>query len=208
MAYKPQIGELGLYTLMHPYDVLLTPKTVYTCQSIRTLNDYISNGESVYEKFYAPLGVNNELYQKDLIENVFVVGLQAGTGEWVYVPSSFISKAPENNGIKYIPVVMGVSLGAIPDEYNLESLTLQFKDLVKATLGIEPEVKAVLVGSAKWFSEQEHELINSAREQNINTTDSAFIKLAQVQQENDRLKQVIKEYEKIFKISLTQTTTP
>lgn len=208
MAYKPQIGELGFYTLLHPYNVLLTPKTVYTCQSIRTLNDYISSGESVFDKFYAPLGVSSEVYQQDIIDNVFIVGLQAGTGEWVYVPSSFIAKAPENSGIKYIPVIMGVSLGAIPDEYNLESLVVQFKDIVQSTLGIEPEVKGVVVGSAKWYSQEEHDLITSARELKIDTSDSTFIKLAHAEKENEKLKKIIKEYEKIFKISLTQTSTP
>src|SRR5574343_115292 len=208
MAYKPQLGEMGFFTLISPYDVLLTPKTVYTCQSARTLNDFISSGDSVYDKFYAPLGVSNEDYQRDLIDNVVIVGLQAGTGEWVYVPSSFIAKAPDNTGVKYISVVLGVSLGAIPDEYNLDSVIAQFKDVVKSTLAIDPEVKGVVVGAPKWFTHEEHELIESTRAQEIKTSDSAYVRLAQTKQENEQLKKIIKEYEKIFKMTLTQDTQP
>lgn len=202
MNYKPIIGDSGFYKLKDPYKVLLTPATLYTCQSVRTINDFIAGGESVYDKFYAPLKVSTEQYQQDVADNVYIVGLQAGTGEWVFVPNSFIDGAPLSNGVKYIPVVIGVSLGAIPDAYNLESIIKQFKDIVISTLGVEAEAKGVVVGSPKWFTNEESELLEAARKQKISASTSSVIVANMLQLENDRLRRVLAEYEKIFKMSV------
>lgn len=203
MSYKPNIGDSGFFKLKAPFDVLIANETLYTCQSIRTINDFIAAGESVYEKFYSPLRVSVDQYQQDLVDNVYITGLQAGTGEWVFVPSSFIEAAPSSNGVKYIPVVIGISLGAIQDAFNMESIVAQFKDIVINTLGVTPEVKGVVVGSAKWFSNEEHELIEAARKEKIATSTSPIIMAQYLAAENERLRSVLTEYEKIFKMTIT-----
>lgn len=203
MAYRPIIGDSGFFTLKEPYSVLLTPTTLYTCQSVRTVNDFIASGESVYEKFYAPLKVSGDEYQQDLAENVLIVGLQAGTGEWVYVPSSFIVDAPTSNGVKYIPVVLGISLGAIPDAYNLEGIIKQVTDIVTNTLGITPEVKGLVVSSPKWLTNEEHELLETSKKALISNSTSSIILAKILQSENDRLREVILQYEKIFKMTIS-----
>lgn len=204
MAYKPQQGQSGQFKLMSPYDFLLTPNTVYVCQSVRSINDYIAQGESVFDKFYGPVGVTTDQYQQDVADNVCIVGLQAGTGEWVYVPHSFIEAAPSDNGVKYIPVVLGVSLGPVPDQVNLEPIIQQCKALVESTFGIVPDVKGVLVGSPKWFTNEEHELMEAARKQKISTSTSPVMEANMLREENERLRRVIAEYEKIFKMKVVE----
>lgn len=208
MSYKPSIGDSGFFKLKAPYSVLVADETLYTCQSIRTINDFIAAGESVYEKFYLPLSVSVDQYQQDLVDNVYITGLQAGTGEWVFVPSSFIEAAPSSNGVKYIPVVVGISLGAIQDAFNLEAIIAQFKDIVINTLGVTPEVKGVVVGSAKWMTNEEHELLEAARKEKISTSTSPIILSQYLSAENDRLLRVISEYEKIFKMTISNAPPP
>ena len=208
MSYKPSIGDNGFFKLKAPYSVLVADETLYTCQSIRTINDFIAAGESVYEKFYLPLSVSVDQYQQDLVDNVYITGLQAGTGEWVFVPSSFIEAAPISNGVKYIPVVVGISLGAIQDAFNLEAIIAQFKDIVINTLGVTPEVKGVVVGSAKWMTNEEHELLEAARKEKISTSTSPIILSQYLSAENDRLLRVISEYEKIFKMTISNAPPP
>lgn len=208
MSYKPSIGDSGFFKLKAPYSVLVADETLYTCQSIRTINDFIAAGESVYEKFYLPLSVSVDQYQQDLVDNVYITGLQAGTGEWVFVPSSFIEAAPSSNGVKYIPVVVGISLGAIQDAFNLEAIIAQFKDIVINTLGVTPEVKGVVVGSAKWMTNEEHDLLEAARKEKISTSTSPIILSQYLSAENDRLLRVISEYEKIFKMTISNAPPP
>lgn len=45
------------------------------------------------KKFYEPFNIDLEIYQDDLKNNVKIASLQAGIGEWIYVPCSFISEA-------------------------------------------------------------------------------------------------------------------
>lgn len=208
MSYKPNIGDSGLFKLLPPYDVLINKESLYTCQSIRTINDFIAAGESVFEKFYSPLSISADEYQRDVIANVFIVGLQAGTGEWVFAPSSYIENAPINNGVKYIPVVLGVSFGAVQDTFNFESIISQISDIVIHTLGITPEVKGVVVGSAKWLTNEEHDLLESARREKIMSSTSPIILNNILSLENQRLKRTILEYEQIFKITIPPTGGP
>lgn len=202
MAYKPTQGQSGLWKIKAPYDVLLTPNTLYTCDSVQSIRSFIASGVSVYDRYYGPLGVSDDQYQQDVADNVVIVGLQAGTGEQAFIPASFIEGAPSSNGVKYIPVVLGVSLGAVPDSVNLEPIIQQCKDLVESTFGIVPEVKGVMVGSPKWFTNEQHELMENARKQKVSTSTSPIMEVVLLRQENERLLRVNAEYEKIFKMQL------
>lgn len=204
MAYVPNPQQTGFYKLKAPYDILLTPNTLYTCQSLRSINDYIANGESVYDKYYGPLNVSTDQYQQDVGDNVYIVGLQAGTGEWAYVPASFIEGAPTDNGVKYIPVVLGLSIGAVPDAVNLEPIIQQCKDLIESTFGIIAEVKGVVVGSPKWMTNEEHELLENARKQKVSTSTSPLMEVVLLREDNQRLSRVNAEYEKIFKMKIVE----
>lgn len=204
MAYKPSPGQTGLYKLLPPYDALLTPNTLYKCQSVRSFNEHVALGESVYDKYYGPLGVSTDQYQQDLGDNVFIVGLQAGTGEWAFVPTSFIKEAPIDNGVKYISPMLGFSLGPLPDSVNLEPIIQQCKDLILATFGIESEVKGVIIGSPKWFTNEEHELMEIARKQKVTGSSSPVLEVNLLRAENERLMRVNVEYEKIFKMKIAQ----
>ncbi len=202
MAYKPNQGDAGFFNLKAPFSGLINPDSLYTCQSVRSINDYIASGESVYDKYYAPLKISDDEYQQDIADNVCIVGLQAGIGEWVYVPTSYILTAPINNGVKYIPVVMGISLGPIPDDYNLEAIKQQMLDIALNTFGVEAEVKGAVVGSPKWLTNEEHELLEVARREKITGSTSSIVLARMYAAENESLRKVIAEYEKILKIAV------
>jgi hypothetical protein len=200
--YLPSIDTAGSFKLKTPFDKLITPNTVYTCRSIRSINDYLALGEQVFEKFYEPLDVDVELYQDDLKNNVKIVSLQAGTGEWVYVPASFIEEAPNNNGVKYVPIVLGVSLGAIPDTFNLESIIAQFKELTLNTLGIESEVKAVVVNHPAYLDHDEHERLEAVRKNKITSETSDKLLIEMQRKEISFLTAKIAELELYIKSTL------
>ncbi len=178
-GFVPQIGAVGVYTLAAPYDSQLTPQVAYTCRSLRELSDIAAAGETIWERYYEPLGVSQEAYQQDLADNVCIVGLHAGTGEWVYVPSSFIVKAPDINGVLYSPVVLGVSLGAIPDTYQLDGLISRIESMVEATIGIKPTIKGMLISQPALISYEESERLEAVRQAAITDNESDYSKLQQ-----------------------------
>lgn len=178
MAFTPDIGQSGIYKLVFPFDTLVTPKIVYTCRSLRTINDILAAGEEIFDTYYKSIGLTKTDYERDAKANVCIVGLQSGTGEWIYVPTSYIELAPNMNGVKYTSLVLGVSLGPLPDKFNLEGLIAIFKDATTATIGVTPEVKGIVVSQPAILSREEHDRLTLARNEKItqNRTDYSRVR--------------------------------
>lgn len=183
MQFIPFIGQTGTFELKAPYDTFITPRVLYTVRSIRTLNDILAAGENPYELFYKSVGIDKTIYDNDLNSNVVILGLQAGAGEWIYVPISYVTVAPNYSGVIYSSLVLGVSLGPIPDEYNLEGLKAEMVNLVKSALGVEPVVKAVMVAQPTMLTHEQHEQLENARAAKKTIFESTSAKLARIENE-------------------------
>lgn len=194
--YEPKIGDSGIYKLKEPFHVLLTPQVIYTCRSIRTINDILATGSLVFEKYYQPFGINEAQYLQDAAKNICIIGLQAGTGEWVYVPQSFILQPPTTHGVKYSSIVLGVGLGAIPDELNLEALVSSVKEIVQSAIGVEPKIKAVLVSQPAFIDHEKHFRLEQARKAKITESETLYTKSQRLQSQVETLTKRISELEK------------
>ncbi len=197
--YTPVIGDSGIYALQEPFNTLVTPQVVYTCRSIRTINDVIATGVLPYDKYYKPFAISETSYLKDVANNICIVGLQAGTGEWIYVPETYILNPPRTAGVKYSSIVLGVGLGAIPDQLSLEALTDTIKDIVNSSIGVEPKIKAVLVSQPAFIDHSKHERLEAARKARISMNETAFAKSKRLEAELTICSQRIKELEAYIK---------
>lgn len=202
MSYIPQLSAVGVYTLKAPFDTLITPQVAYTCRSLRMLSDIAASGELIWERFYAPLGVTEQTYMQDLSANVCIVGLQAGTGEWVYVPSSHIEKAPDVNGVTYSPVLLGVNLGPVLDSYQLDGLIGKIEGVVQSVMGITPTIKGVLISQPAIVSYEESARIEAARKLLITDAQSDYAKVQALSREVQTLRLQLKSMEAYVKTKL------
>lgn len=196
MAFTPDIGQSGIYKLVFPFDTLVTPKVVYTCRSLRTINDILAAGEEIFDTYYKSIGLTKTDYERDAKANVCIVGLQSGTGEWIYVPTSYIESAPNMNGVKYTSLVLGVSLGPLPDKFNLEGLIAIFKDATTATIGVTPEVKGIVVSQPAILSREEHDRLTLARNEKITQNRTDYSRVREQTQLIARLNAKIEALEK------------
>lgn len=199
MVYKPSVGDSGKFTLLSPFSQYLTPEAIYTCRSIRTINDIVASGEPVYERYYKLADISETKFKLDAANNVCIIGLQAGTGEWIYVPETYISEAPTSNGIKYIPVVIGVNIGSIPIDLDIKPLMKMLADVSQSSLGIEPQVKPVIMTQPALISNEDHIRLNIARQANITNKKTDFLKAIELNNENIRLKAQIKALEEYIR---------
>jgi hypothetical protein len=176
------IGAKGIFTLATPYDALLQINTTYECKGIRKLSDIIAFGTDPYEKFYEPQNISRQLYEEDLAVDVSVISLCSATGQWVYVPSTSVIKYPIVNGVTYTAVVLGISLGAIPDTLLLDPLKTSITNLVTNMLGVDSEVKEVVVSPPAILPYDDHVIIDNARvaRQTIFLSDSALLAKANI----------------------------
>ena len=200
--YTPKIGDSGIFTIKEPFNVLVTPQVIYTIRSIRTINDILASGALAYEKYYQPMGINKEQYLIDAGNNICIIGLQAGTGEWVYVPESYIKEPPQTTGVKYSSIVIGVGLGAIPDCMNIEHLQTAIKELVYSSLGVNPKIKAVLVSQPAFIDHEKHERLEQARQAKITRSTTDFFRVKELEKENAELRSKLTILEDYIKKTL------
>lgn len=198
----PSIGMSGVFELKDPFHTLLIAQVSYTCRSLRTLSDIAASGEQIWERYYEPYKVSIEAYQQDLTNNVCIVGLQAGTGEWAYVPESFIASVPDPNGVMYTPVMLGVYLGAVEDTFSLDGLQAQIESLVQATLGVKPQIKGVAAGQSVILSHEEHDRLVAARASLKTSHESDYARAARLERELTQAKDKIMSLETYIKTKL------
>lgn len=179
--------------------MLVTPQVIYTCRSVRTINDILASGISVFERYYQSMGVTETVYLQDAANNACIVGLQAGVGEWVYVPESFISGVPKTTGVKYSSIVIGVGLGAVPDSLNLEGIISLIQESVAGSIGVDPKIKSVLVSQPAFIDHDKHERLELARKAKITISESPYAKSKRLETENIELHSKIKQLETYIK---------
>ena len=191
----PEIGATGVYQLNIPFATALVPGVRYTCRAIRKLNDFTVLGVDPFETYYAPAGLSKAKYETDFADGVCIVSLQSGVGKWVYVPSSYIKSFPNSNGIKYSVVVMGVSLGAIPDSMDTSSLQALVSDVVYGALGVQPTFKNVVVSAPMVIPSEDHLALEAMRVSNLTIRETLGAKITRLQAEKAALQFKLSELE-------------
>lgn len=194
--YIPDIGANGIFVLKEPFNALLKTNTTYTVQAVRRLKDVIAEGEDPFEVYYDPYEVEKAVYEQDILNEVCIVSLQSGSGEWVYVPTSFIISFPIMNGVKYRAMMVGISLGAIPDNMNLSAFKTSIFNMVRDTFGITSVIKEIAVSAPVVLSKEQSDLVETARANRIVSTLSDAGKLKVAMQDLQRCREQIAILEK------------
>ncbi|TXI11116.1 MAG: hypothetical protein E6Q68_06885 [Polynucleobacter sp.] len=170
MLILPSIGAKGIYELAVPFQAQLAVNTPYTCVAIRKTEDVQAEGVDPYAEYYqpAPFNIGESKYIEDVRKGVCIISLVSDKGQWLHVPSTYILKFPNLNGVNYTNVIIGVSLGAIPDTLNLSAVKTELAAVVTNMLGVaSPEVKEVAVSETAVLSNATHDSLEASRQLNI-----------------------------------------
>jgi hypothetical protein len=176
----PTIGSAGSFKLLAPFDKMITDGVRYTCQAIRTLNDYLANNENPKTDIYDLYKIPETDYDKDLQENMHIVSLQSDIGHWLYVPARYIATYPLVNGTPYRSFAMVVSLPSFPTDRDLSFLQTEVNNLCKDTLGVVPQTKFVETSRVVLVSAAKHNSTSAERNltvQNKGTDRARYIDL-------------------------------
>lgn len=198
----PVIGSKGVFKLTSPFDSQVSAQDIYTCKAIRTLDEYIANGEDPWAKFYEPyngLGVDTELYQLHLSVNESIVSLESEGGSWVYVPSSFLNMVPKVDGVVYVKYMLGIPLPPIPQTHDMSTMYSELVAVVQKYLNMAVEIKTTQVARPFMVTQDVHEAVIASRAINPNSTlihemtiTQLNAKLAKITLQRDTLMQYIK----------------
>lgn len=176
-AITPPVGTTGLYRLLEPFEGALVTGTTYTCMAVRSLSELINAGLDPYEEYYLPNEIERVVYEEHVLLDTSIVSLRSSALHWVFVPNAYIHSYPSQNGVKYTAVVLGISLGSIPDHMELAAVKLSIQDIVRDTIGVHSDVQVVVVSETVLLSEADHTAATAARQAAISSslTDRARI---------------------------------
>jgi hypothetical protein len=197
------IGASGVFRLKAPYDALIPPQTVYTVKANRRLSEIIASGVDPFEKYYDTVGISNTNYLLDLKQDITIVSMTSSIGQWVHVPANCILSYPDTNGVLYTAIMLGISIGSLPDATSLLPLKTSITNLVKDTLGVECSIKEIAVSPPTLISHEIHENLETTRSVlvTVNRSDRALLTKATTDLAAARAK--IVELENYIKVKLS-----
>lgn len=134
----PLINTSGVFEVEKPFFV--ESKRVYEVVAIREFDDIWLQGGDVYEEYYKPKGLSQEIYERDYGLGATIVTLKSNIGI-VHVPDTYIVSYPKLGYTNYKHVVISADLGAIADTLNLEALLTDVKELVAKHVGVTSTVR-------------------------------------------------------------------
>jgi len=182
MSLVPPINVAGIYSLSGPWSQDVVPNTPYTCVAVRKFVDIIRKGEDPFTLYYAPKSLNVADYQRDSQYGECIVTLRSAGGQFIYVPTSYIQSYPNQSGIPYAVMVLGVNLGAVPNHADLSVIRQKISDVVQGYYGITPSIQQAVISEVVTKTAADHGAIEAARQSAIIERQTDYSKLLLAEQ--------------------------
>ncbi len=182
MGLRPPVDVTGIYTLAAPFAQYVVPNVPYTCIAIRKFTDLIKKGEDPYQLYYAPMQMTLQEYQTDFNSGECLVTLRSADGQFIYVPTSKILGYPNQGGISYTALVLGIRLGAIPDGLDLTPLRTKLAAVCHDYIGVTPQIQQAAISKTVQKSAADHAVLEAARQAQITERQTDAAKLLAAQQ--------------------------
>ena len=203
---KIVVGATGSFTLASPYSTLISVFDIYTCKSVRTMDEFITNGEDPWEMFYKKYEESTldwrATYLRQLEENTPIVGLESDAGKWVYVPLPYINTSPKVDGYVYQSFALNLSLPAVStntenDKIILEDIKEEIAAIVQSKIGVQITVNMIATSRPLLVDSETHLGIITSRNTLPNANLSKDYRIAVLENEVQKLTQelsVLKDY--------------
>lgn len=189
----PSIGDKGIYTVAEPFNQAISENIAYTCIGLRSINDYVINGEDLINNLYGIYGISEDKYYQDLERDELIATLQSVRGHTIQVPCGYITKMPDPNGTLYRTMVISVNVGQIPVNLKLGTICNDIKDLVTSRVGIQPDVRLIELDQPYIVKKDKHLLLERERYVRINQEDTLSATVVKLRKENEALLNIIKK---------------
>ena len=157
----PTINTVGVFKVEKPFFV--ESNRVYEVVAIREFDDIWLQGGDVYEEYYKPNGLSEEIYQRDVKLNATIITLKSKVGN-VYIPDTFIESFPKLGYLNYKHVILSVDIGAVSDDTNLDALIDDLKELASKHVGVTATVKKHTAPTTNALTRAEAESLEKQRQ--------------------------------------------
>lgn len=198
----PRISSKGIYTATGPFAHLLNPQLSYECISVETINGLIANGINVFTEVYEQNGLSEYEMIAYADNGGSISTLQGSNGSIVKIPTNYLNTIPNANGVKYSCIMLGISLSALPDDFDLTQIKDDVSNLIFSRIGVRSEVKSLVFGATSLISQEEHRSIESARNALITNTQTSISENEELRMQNTLLINKVDQLENYIKTTL------
>lgn len=202
----PPLHAKGVYTLLAPW--VASGDGVYECIALRSFADFVDRGQDVYQKFYAPKGLDRATYEADKALGAHIVTLQSATSAIIFIPDTYIDTFPDLTGVAYKRIVLSVLLGPLPDDVDLTFTKTSIGDAVSDITGVAATVTEHVAPYAGVVTADQHATLEAARQAAINNRTIDRATVLQQQEVIDAQAQRITDLESIVMDLQAQLNPP
>lgn len=206
MSLTPPINVTGVYTLSGPWAQDVVPNTPYTNIAIRKFADIIRDGQDPYQVYYQTKNLQLADYQRDYDAGECIVTLRSAGGQFIHVPTSYILSYPNQSGVPYAVMVLGVNLGAIPNQADLSVIKQKISDVVHDYYGVTPSIQQAVISEVQNKSAADHAAIEAARQNEIRERQTDYSKYLAAQATVQSQAQYIQQLETYIRTHLPPQT--
>jgi hypothetical protein len=204
LNFLPSLGLKGLYRLKSPFDTQILPTTQYVCTGVQKLSASAANGDDPFETYYQSIGATQTDYDADVAVDAYLVTITSGEGEVYTFPNTALISLPIVDGVIYRNMAMVVSLGAVMDDADLDVLSNDIVQHVLRTTGISTSVYLSQIGPMTVVTQEQSDALEKARALKIEDSDSLILKLEKAEQDNQKLRDLIGQYEAYMKENISK----
>lgn len=196
----PSVCSSGYFIFKEPLNTYLKnkfnldPLTVkLKVSGIISMKDMIRNDlKDPFSELYAPAGLSEIDYKKDLIDNVPIISISfidiLGVERLIRVPLNYIESISSVSDIEYMNKLLVIDLNKLPAVVDTTLFFNDLSDFIQSRMGLTPSIKEVNVGNIELVDTIEHTTRETVR---INTITVYKTLATQLTEANLRYDQVI-----------------
>ena len=193
----PKIGSRGKYLLKEPFQC--DKDTIYTCESVGSISEFkTSNKIDVLTTFYLDKGLSETDYLYAIENNIKIVTLNSGSGQFLYIPDNFIEKLPDQGYIPYQQKIISVNLGLLPQSINIDETLNKIKSIVSQTLNVDTDPKIHVYDSRRFVSWEQSEQMEQVRLSKVSKSKPDWQIIKELQDKNAALSDALSSLEDII----------
>jgi len=176
----PTINSVGKFKLATPLNTFLNTDITYTVIGNRTISEMVDDGLNVLDHVYKVMSLTEEDYHNDLTNNIIISILKSESNDTFYIPTNKFVAIPDITGKRYVQKTIGVNLGYLPVDLDVEYLIPELTDLIASMLGVTPSATVLETSQITMYSDAEHDSFTATRTSNIANDETCIGKLIKI----------------------------
>ena len=164
---NPTVGSRGLWELKTPFQSYLPLNTTLECTAITNYGQLFSMGIDPYVTYYQKYNIPKEDYQKHSDDGGRIIFLRTDSGQVYSFPLHYLVSYPIGTGVNYCSIGIGLRLGALPLNTNVDPLIQKFEELADSMLGVNVQAETMALSEIMIVDNTSHDRLEKARKQKM-----------------------------------------